>query len=229
MYYLIIEELNRGNAPAIFGDVFQLLDRDKLTGNSEYPIDNDYMSKAIYGKKGKKIYIPGNVSIIATMNTNDQNVFVLDTAFKRRWEWVKISNKFEDRIKEDPTNYTKEIAEMYVPVLNMQWKDFVEKLNIEILDKKYGENGEDKQLGVYFVDKSLLSVENVDVSSYEKRKKFAEKVLMYLWEDVAKYNKEGMFNDYDTLDDLLDDFINNYKNVFKDGIINDKQIEDNDD
>lgn len=228
MYYLIIEELNRGNAPAIFGDTFQLLDRDCITKQSEYPIDNDDMSIEIYGEKNHKIFLPSNLSIIATMNTNDQNVFVLDTAFKRRWEWVKISNKFKDRIEEDSTNYTREIAEMYVPVLNISWKDFVEKLNIEILDKKYGENGEDKQLGVYFVDKSLLSVEIVDVSNYEKRKRFAEKVLMYLWEDVAKYYKEGMFNNYDTLDDLLDDFVNN-KNVFKNEIFEDRSVEDKDD
>ena len=212
MYYLIIEELNRGNAPAIFGDVFQLLDRDKLTGNSEYPIDNDDMSKAIYGEKGKKIYIPGNVSIIATMNSSDQNVFVLDTAFKRRWEWVKISNKFSD--KED--EYTTKLAEMLIPGTYMSWQDFIDTINNEILDEKYGSNGEDKQLGIYFVDDKILSLEFTDDS--EKKKQFAEKIFMYLWEDVVKYGRGDMFTNPSTLDALVDDYIRDGLKVFNKGI-----------
>ena len=93
MVYLIIEEINRGNSAAIFGDLFQLLDRLKenngqfICGDSEYPINNvfieDYLAKKNVTYKGNKIYIPHNLTILATMNTSDQNIFPLDTAFKR--------------------------------------------------------------------------------------------------------------------------------------------------
>ena len=212
MYYLIIEELNRGNAPAIFGDVFQLLDRDKNTGNSEYLIDNDDMSKEIFGEIGHKVYIPGNVSIIATMNSSDQNVFVLDTAFKRRWEWIKITNKFED--KQD--TYTQNLASMIVPGMDRTWREFLDVINNEILDEKYGSNGEDKQMGIYFVNDKILSVKDTDINI--KKKEFAEKVFMYLWEDVVKYDRNSLFNDYKTLDDLIEDYVRNGIGVFKDNI-----------
>jgi len=82
-YFLIIEEINRGNAPAIFGDIFQLLDRNK-DGASEYEITNNDVANIIYGDKNHKVSIPSNMSILCTMNTSDQNVFTLDTAFQRR-------------------------------------------------------------------------------------------------------------------------------------------------
>lgn len=216
MYYLIIEELNRGNAPAIFGDIFQLLDREKETANSEYPIDNDDLSKAIFGVTGKKIYIPGNVSIIATMNSNDQNVFVLDTAFKRRWEWIKISNKFTDKDDE----YTTKLAKMFIPGIDKTWESFLNTINNEILDEKYGSNGEDKQLGIYFVDDKILSVEQT--SNDVNKRKFAEKVFMYLWEDVVKYDRDGMFKNYKTLDSLVDDFMKIGLAVFQNDIFSDE-------
>ena len=94
-YILVIEEINRGNAPAIFGEVFQLLDRmierkiingiSYSAGTSEYEITNRYMANEIYGDENHKVRIPSNLSIIGTMNTSDQNVFTLDTAFQRRW------------------------------------------------------------------------------------------------------------------------------------------------
>ena len=94
-YVLIIEEINRGNAPAIFGDVFQLLDRTVKTkvmdgvsyprGTSEYGITNENIAKAVYDDGKHKVRIPSNLSILGTMNTSDQNVFTLDTAFQRRW------------------------------------------------------------------------------------------------------------------------------------------------
>ena len=93
-YVLIIEEINRGNAPAIFGDIFQLLDRcveekniDGITypaGTSEYGITNENIAKNVYGRVNQKVRIPSNLSILGTMNTSDQNVFTLDTAFQRR-------------------------------------------------------------------------------------------------------------------------------------------------
>lgn len=102
-YILIIEEINRGNAPAIFGEVFQLLDRvtessnngNFPVGTSEYGITNENIAKIVYGDARHKIRIPSNLSIIGTMNTSDQNVFTLDTAFQRRWEMRLIENNFE--------------------------------------------------------------------------------------------------------------------------------------
>lgn len=94
MYYLIIEEINRGNAPAIFGEVFQLLDRDS-DGFSEYGISNYEMANEVFRNPSQLVKIPSNLTIIATMNTSDQNVFTLDTAFQRRWKMKHISNKFE--------------------------------------------------------------------------------------------------------------------------------------
>ena len=95
-YILVIEEINRGNAPAIFGEVFQLLDRKVIAsekyddgmpiGTSEYGITNANIAKIVYGDSKHKVKIPSNLSIIGTMNTSDQNVFTLDTAFQRRWE-----------------------------------------------------------------------------------------------------------------------------------------------
>src|SRR5699024_4713189 len=90
-YYLIIEEVNRGNAPAIFGDVFQLLDRNK-DGSSSYSIKNYNVAEIVYGNDDMPISIPSNLSILATMNTADQNVFALDTAFQRRWIMKLIKN-----------------------------------------------------------------------------------------------------------------------------------------
>lgn len=92
MYYLVIEEINRGNAPAIFGEVFQLLDRED--GTSEYGINNFDIARCVYGAgmEEEEIKIPNNLTILATMNTADQNVFTLDTAFKRRWSLRNIEN-----------------------------------------------------------------------------------------------------------------------------------------
>lgn len=105
-YVLVIEEINRGNAPAIFGEVFQLLDRkveisdindDGLPiGTSEYGITNANMARIIYDDPTHKVRIPSNLSIIGTMNTSDQNVFTLDTAFQRRWNMRLIENNFDE-------------------------------------------------------------------------------------------------------------------------------------
>ena len=95
-FYLIVEEINRGNAPAIFGEIFQLLDRkdeDEIDengeilykkGTSEYGITNANIARIVYGDENHKVRIPANMSILGTMNTSDQNVFTLDTAYLRK-------------------------------------------------------------------------------------------------------------------------------------------------
>ena len=199
---LIIDEINRGNAAAIFGDIIQLLDRDDK-GESEYAIHNkaisEYLNRSGISSAEDDISLPSNLWIVGTMNTSDQNVFPLDTAFKRRWIMHKIRNDFK--------NVDNDFANMYVPGTNVKWKDFVRKINQKIArTSSYGLNSDDKQIGVYFVNKKALSAEPASLDT-EKKMAFAEKVLMYLWEDVAKLNQSEWFGDKIlSLDELLDEY-----------------------
>ncbi len=199
-FFLVIEEINRGNAPAIFGDLFQLLDRDD-DGNSEYPVYNIEILKwlAKHGIIQKNVFIPDNLTIFATMNTSDQNVFTLDTAFKRRWHMSRVPNNFNDS--------TDDLLKMQVADRNFTWRDFATALNSDIVDQcNDGMVAEDKLLGTHFVKKAELA--NLQM--------FAEKIFVYLWNDVVKYNKETLFrSDLKTLDAVIEKFMAN-ENVFND-------------
>ena len=212
---LVVEEINRGNAPAIFGDIFQLLDRDD-DGVSEYGIVNvsllDYLNDYDFIVEGKKkryifeeIKIPGNMDIFATMNTSDQNVYTLDTAFVRRWDKEKIKNSFADCT----------FAGTNVPGMDYTWQEFVTAINNHIA--KHLEDlqvNEDKQIGVFFVKESLLG------STPEK---FAYKVFDYLWSDVAKLDHDIFFNHFDTLEALITAYKKDGVGVFKIGIFDKKE------
>ena len=212
---LVVEEINRGNAPAIFGDIFQLLDRD-ADGISEYGIVNvsvlDYLNDYVFEVNGEKknyifkeIKIPGNMDIFATMNTSDQNVYTLDTAFVRRWDKEKIKNSFADC----------KFAGKNVPGMNYTWQEFVTAINNHIA--KHLEDmqvNEDKQIGVFFVKESLLD------STPEK---FAYKVFDYLWSDVAKLDHGIFFNHFDTLEALITAYEKDGVGVFKTGIFDKKE------
>ena len=212
---LVVEEINRGNAPAIFGDIFQLLDRD-ADGISEYGIVNvsvlDYLNDYVFEVNGEKknyifkeIKIPGNMDIFATMNTSDQNVYTLDTAFVRRWDKEKIKNSFADC----------KFAGANVPGMNYTWQEFVTAINNHIA--KHLEDlqvNEDKQIGVFFVKESLLG------STPEK---FAYKVFDYLWSDVAKLDHGIFFNHFDTLEALITAYKKDGVGVFKTGIFDKKE------
>ncbi len=226
MVYLVIEEINRGNAAAIFGDLFQLLDRDD-NGNSEYPVSNtniiDRLVKDGYGDYIKEgVYIPYNLTILATMNTSDQNVFTLDTAFKRRWEFEQISNDFTDEDKN---------KDLYVPGTSIKWSKFVQKINKIITDpSRTGLSGEDKRIGKYFVKSDYLvdsddtrnynptEVEDVLVKNEEiisKSKAFAYKILEYIWNDVAKFDEKSQWFDTSknhTLEELIASFVSEENN-----------------
>lgn len=218
-YFLIIEEINRGNAPAIFGDLFQLLDRKD--GVSEYSIDNkdilDYFERALeISRESKKddtgamaqavetirrdgVRIPKNLTIFATMNTCDQNVFTLDTAFKRRWRMSRIVNDFD---KDSSISKWK----ISFKSGGFSWKEFAKAVNDAILNNcNDGTAAEDKQLGTHFIKQCDLT----------PARRFAEKVLLYLWDDVAKYDKSQLFdtNKYKTLDMVIDGFAEG-ENVF---------------
>lgn len=219
--YLIIEEINRGNASAIFGEIFQLLDRNEL-GECTYGIHNEAIATALDMNPFAEIKLPTNLSLIATMNTSDQNVYTLDTAFKRRWNLIKIRNSFKDidnfsnlpQFDKDEKQYKYDLAKMYIPGSSYTWREFVERVNAKISEKGKGYfiQSEDKEVGVYFVTKPFLS-ENPNNNKKELIEKFAEKVLMYLWNDVVKTNPEKLFKmtsslntPINSLDNLLDEF-----------------------
>ena len=194
--FLIIEEINRGNCAQIFGDLFQLLDRNEY-GFSDYPIvaDKDmqkYLEKEfegweitnkdeinqLYGEanmvnlimKGERLVLPSNLYIWATMNTSDQSLFPIDSAFKRRWDWKYVPIR-EGRDKETnaPLNW-------YINTGDKQykWWSFISKVN-ELIGSLT--NSEDKKLG-YFFCKAKDGEIDADL--------FVSKVIFYLWNDVFK-------------------------------------------
>lgn len=176
-YYLIIEEINRGNCAQIFGDLFQLLDRDE-NGMSSYGITPDkdianYLKKEFAKieienadiKNGNTMILPSNLYILATMNTSDQSLFPIDSAFKRRWDWEYVP--IEDAGKKH-----------YIKVGNKKydWWTFIDTIN-DSIDHITG--SEDKKMGYWFV-----KPQNNDREITAKQ--FVGKVLFYLWNDVYK-------------------------------------------
>ncbi len=259
-YILIIEEINRGNAPAIFGEVFQLLDRksdisdnDEFPiGTSEYGIINTDIAAVMYGKDRAEdeVRIPSNLSIIGTMNTSDQNVFTLDTAFQRRWNMRLIENNFE--------NVDSELADAVILDTEITWKNFCTEINnIVALNGVRMAASEDKRLGAYFVhikdlyyddkmgnlsdgeydmlrkkesENSLFDVEKERLTeirnAMKQNRKFPEKVIKYLWDDAFKFNREIVFENtkYQSLEQVIHEFMyaNGFERfkIFKDDIQN---------
>lgn len=188
--YLVIEEINRGNCAQIFGDLFQLLDRKK--GVSEYPVKAEtalaeYLSSVLEGDAAEgirdgKLSLPANLNIIATMNTSDQSLFPMDSAFKRRWDWKYIpttppadkSRTMELSFKDKTT--TKYGTTIDAGDYEYDWTEFLEKINEKIQNATHSD---DKQLGFWFV-KTEEGAEEITISS------FVSKVVFYLWNDVFK-------------------------------------------
>lgn len=219
-YYLIIEEINRGNAPAIFGEIFQLLDRkdedefDKSgkllykKGTSEYGISNANIARIVYGDEEHKVRIPANMSILGTMNTSDQNVFTLDTAFQRRWIMRMIPNSFNNH----------KFADKKILDTDISWRQFCEAINEEILRRNNITSSEDKRLGAYFISASDLEMKPITDEMSEKEKirvehsnsRFAEKVLKYLWDDAFKFSHQDTFNtrQFGSLEKVIEGFMN---------------------
>lgn len=186
MYYLVIEEINRGNAPAIFGEIFQLLDRKEAekVGESEYSIVNYDIADYVYGDTNVRIRIPSNLTLLATMNTSDQNVFTLDTAFQRRWDMRHIPNKFTDAHAHDIIEGTEISWGVFAGVVN----DLVIEMNSDMTGSG------DKRLGAYFAKVSEL-----------KKGVFSEKVLKYLWDDAFRMDKQVVFDKrYTSLEKVLE-------------------------
>ena len=180
-YYLIIEEINRGNCAQIFGDLFQLLDRNKDTGMSDYQImPNIELKQYLINKLGEDnpgikngMQLPPNLSIYATMNTSDQSLFPMDSAFKRRWSWKYIPISYSSG---ESMKYTIEIKDSPFTL----WIEFLEMINGIILERT---DSEDKQMGNYFIKG------NIDQDG------FKDKVMFYLWNEICKdtYNSNDNF------------------------------------
>lgn len=242
-FILIIEEINRGNAPAIFGEVFQLLDRkseirdtndDRFPiGTSEYGITNANIAHIVYNDKRHKVRIPSNLSIIGTMNTSDQNVFTLDTAFQRRWEMRLIENNFE--------HVDRRLADATILDTGITWEVFCTEINkIIVGNNARMTSAEDKRLGAYFVHLRDLqynpSMGNLSSGEYDnlrkeeqngsidsdgegrlaeirtaikQNRKFPEKVIKYLWDDAFKFNREIVFetSEFQSLEQVIRAFM----------------------
>lgn len=242
-FILIIEEINRGNAPAIFGEVFQLLDRKTEirdseddgypVGTSEYGITNANIAKIVYGDPKHKVRIPSNLSILGTMNTSDQNVFTLDTAFQRRWDMRLIENNFE--------HVGKNLATAEILDTGITWEAFCTQINnIIIGNNARMTSAEDKRLGAYFVhlrdlkydqemgnlsdgeydvlrtkeeDKTITKPEKERLdairNAMKQNRKFPEKVIKYLWDDAFKFNREVVFetSQFQSLEQVIRTFM----------------------
>lgn len=235
-FYLIIEEINRGNASAIFGDLFQLLDRDE-SGYSKYSVENLDINSYIRSKDNlyndkevpstvkvgntewteiTGIRLPPNLSIFATMNTSDQNVFALDNAFQRRWDMELVENKFlisnessEDE-KEKAKKQASAIIELPQANLTYTWQQFQSIINSIISEKSNStelSSMEDKRLGCWFVKACEYESENKEKKFGISKKIFANKVLKYLWDDAFKFCHQEIFSaeifDFENLQNIF--------------------------
>lgn len=206
-YYLVIEEINRGNCAQIFGDLFQLLDRNSV-GSSSYAISADediaqflrddkngfagfseeqkdvirrFVLKKDSGSEehigasilnGSKLLLPPNMRIWATMNTSDQSLFPIDSAFKRRWNWEYM-----------PIEYDKKDWTFVIGNNRYRWGDFLKEINPKIFKLT---QSEDKQMGYFFAKPDKKSKDDLTENDTISTKVFVNKVLFYLWTDVFK-------------------------------------------
>ena len=242
-FILIIEEINRANVAATFGDVFQLLDREE--GISQYPINasedmKNYIEtefenmqisdknrcslknywKSLLGNHFDKIKIPSNLFIWATMNSADQGVFPMDTAFKRRWDFKYFSiNHDEDLITNTHT------------ILNnktINWNSLRKQINDELLSYKVNE---DKLMGPFFAFNEFM---NQQIPEDIFKDIFKNKIIMYLFEDAAKPRRNDLFSgaktkDYVTYSQICEMFDEKGLEIFCDNIKNRFQDEDEED
>lgn len=198
-YYLVIEEINRGNCAEIFGEIFQLLDRtSKYTVSptkelKEYLINEAFKDENHLGiVNGLKL--PPNLSILATMNTSDQSLFPMDSAFKRRWDWeyIPICYTAIDDFKKKNDSFDFEID--IEDGKKYSWIKFIEKINLNHI-KVNPSLGMDKCIGNYFI-----KPDNGNVISL---KPFVNKVVFYLWNDVFKDEDNKVFEENTSYEDFF--------------------------
>ncbi|WP_227428903.1 McrB family protein [Psychrobacter sp. I-STPA6b] len=192
-FYLVIEEINRGNCAEIFGDIFQLLDQ-----NQEYTVTPSNELKAYLIKELSEghqgiingLKMPHNLTILATMNTSDQSLFPMDSAFKRRWDWEYIPINYERNDENISSSFKVNINDKE----SFYWIDFIKAVNDKI---KINPNlGMDKCIGNYFIipEEGVISL-----------KSFINKAIFYLWNDVFKdeFSSESIFLESITYEDFF--------------------------
>lgn len=192
-FYLVIEEINRGNCAEIFGDIFQLLDQ-----NQDYTVTPSNELKAHLVNELSESHdgiinglkMPGNLSILATMNTSDQSLFPMDSAFKRRWDWEYIPINYEINENNPSSKFKVYVSD----VEYFYWLDFIKKVNAEI--KSNPNLGMDKCIGNYFIKPEEDSI---------TLRVFINKAIFYLWNDVFKdeFGSESIFEEDVTYEDFF--------------------------
>ena len=187
--YLVIEELNRAAAAAVFGDLFLLLDR-KPDGTGEYDVDfpttesQDWLADKLSKVKStvpcpEKLIIPSNLFIYATMNSADQGVYPIDTAFRRRWRHNYLPIDYgKDNARAGTVAY---VVDKTGPKKEMEWRVFVKKLNTFLLGNKELEIAEDRLLGQWFVKEKELDGKSIP-----------ETLLVYLWDDLLRHEGRNL-------------------------------------
>lgn len=193
-YYLVIEEINRGNCAEIFGDIFQLLDRNSdynITPSNElkqYLVNTLTSENGLKGIENGKMKLPSNLNILATMNTSDQSLFPMDSAFKRRWDWEYIPINYEKSPENPSSDFQVNISE----TVSFSWLDFIEKVNTVI--KENPNLGMDKCIGNYFIKAkdNIIPLEE-----------FINKAIFYLWNDVFKDEDDHIFEENTFYEDFF--------------------------
>ncbi|WP_177763112.1 AAA family ATPase [Flavobacterium sp. I3-2] len=202
-YYLVIEEINRGNCAEIFGEIFQLLDR-----NSNYTVSpskelKEYLMHEAFKDENHDgiingLKLPPNLSVLATMNTSDQSLFPMDSAFKRRWDWEYVPICYEEYYLDE--NSSKQKNDSFDFVIDIQdgekysWIKFIEKVNLNHI-KSNQSLGMDKCIGNYFI--------KPEKDNTIALKPFINKVIFYLWNDVFKDEDNKVFEENTSYEDFF--------------------------
>lgn len=193
-YLLIIEEINRARVASVFGDIFQLLDR-KEDSTSQYAIQasediKKYLAAELGGQPSYYpiLKIPNNMFLWATMNSADQGVYPMDTAFKRRWTFEYISIDAKQEEVKCTVNLVKDN-----PETNVNWNRLRKAINAKLLDTC--RVNEDKLLGPFFLSKKAIKADEANhiIDEEAFRKAFKSKVIMYLFEDAARQYRSRLF------------------------------------
>ena len=223
-YVLIVEEINRANVAAVFGDVFQLLDRNN-DGESEYSITTTADMRAYLQRElGKDkdvttIKIPSNLFIWATMNSADQGVYPMDTAFKRRWTFSYYG--LDDEENNLSAAAIKPRFELGKSNKLISWNSLRKAINDELSTDTYNIN-EDKLMGPFFLKEEALK----DDTSFNEA--FKNKVLMYLFDDVVKQKRRSFFNceNSNRYSSICNAFDREGIKIFPDGVVNSKWLQE---
>lgn len=199
-YYLVIEEINRGNCAEIFGEIFQLLDRNSNYTVSpskelkDFLVSNEGFNDSSHEGIINGLKLPPNLSILATMNTSDQSLFPMDSAFKRRWEWEYVPICYTQNDEEGKPNSS---FDFIIDIQNgkrYSWINFIEQINLNHI-KINPSLGMDKCIGNYFIkpdDELTISL-----------KPFINKVIFFLWNDVFKDEENKVFEDNTSYEDFF--------------------------